>query len=172
MIDAYEDARAAGRWLRSHARDLGIDPRAIVAGGWSAGAVTATNLAYMPGQSEARRPAPRIAAALPIAGWFVDPANPDIPIPGPFARPDPGEPPAIVFHGTADQILPVGSPRDLCPLAHEVHIVCEYVGWAGDGHAVLDSRRREVVRRSVDFLAAHVLRPRGYLDPAPSPGTS
>lgn len=161
MIDAHEDAAAAVEWLRGHTDDYGIDPDTIVAGGWSAGAVTATNLAYLPGQvGEPTRP---IAAALPIAGWFVDPDDPNLPIPGPFARPDAGEPPAIVFHGTADQLLPVGSPRALCPLAHEASIACDYVGYDGDGHAILDGRRRDIVRRSTDFLAEHVLEPHGHL---------
>ena len=76
--------------------------------------------------------------------------------PGPFARPDAGEPPAIVFHGTADELLPVGSPRDLCPLAGESGIACEYIGYEGDGHDILDGRRRDIVRRSTDFLAEHL----------------
>ena len=37
-LDAIDDARAAIRWVRSHADDLGIDPKRIAAYGWSAGA--------------------------------------------------------------------------------------------------------------------------------------
>ncbi len=43
---AQEDAQAAVRWLRAHASDYGIDPNRIAVGGFSAGAVTAVNLAY------------------------------------------------------------------------------------------------------------------------------
>jgi acetyl esterase/lipase len=43
---AQQDAEAAVRWVRAHAADYGIDPNHIAAGGFSAGAVTAVNLAY------------------------------------------------------------------------------------------------------------------------------
>ena len=161
MVDAYEDATAGVAWLRAHARRLRIDPSAISAGGWSAGAVTASNLAYYPGQ---RGPAGSpVAAAVPIAGWFVRPDQP-LPIAGPFAVPDRGEPPSIVFHGSDDQLLPWGSPRDLCPLAGEAGVACEYVGFDGAGHDIHVTYRRDVVRRTFDFLAEHVLVPRGHLD--------
>jgi acetyl esterase/lipase len=163
MVDAYEDSAAGVDWLRAHAREYGIDRHAIVAGGWSAGAVIATNLAYFPGQVGAARS--RIAAALPIAGWFARPDDLALSaLPGPLALPDRGEPPAVVFHGTADHILPVGSPRDLCPLAEEAHIACQYVGYEGDGHLIVNNRQRDIVRRSIDFLAEQVLGPRGYID--------
>jgi acetyl esterase/lipase len=43
---AQQDAQGAVRWLRAHAADYGIDPNRIAVGGFSAGAVTAVNLAY------------------------------------------------------------------------------------------------------------------------------
>jgi acetyl esterase/lipase len=36
-FDALDDARAAIRWVRAHARELGIDPQRIAAGGGSSG---------------------------------------------------------------------------------------------------------------------------------------
>jgi acetyl esterase/lipase len=162
MVDAYEDAKAAVDWVRAHADAYGIDADAIAAGGFSAGAVTTTNLAYMPGQ---RGPAGSgIAAALPMEGWFVRPDDPALPVPGPFAVPDPGEPPAIVFHGTADQILPFGSPTETCPMAAEAGIVCEYVGYEGSGHGDVSRRVREVLHRGTRFLVDEVLTPQGYFD--------
>jgi acetyl esterase/lipase len=162
MVDAYEDASAAVDWVRAHADEYGVDPDAIAAGGFSAGAVTTTNLAYMPGQ---RGPATSgIAAALPMEGWFVRPDDPALPVPGPFAVPDPGEPPAIVFHGTADRLLPFGSPTETCPMAAEAGIVCEYVAYEGGGHGTVSPRRREVLYRATRFLVDEMLAPRGYFD--------
>jgi acetyl esterase/lipase len=169
MLDAYDDATAAVEWLQDHAGDYGIDADAIAAGGWSAGAVNASNLAYLPGQSGPSTS--RIAAALPIGGWFVDPDDPALPPPArAFARPDRGEPPAIVFHGTEDELLPVGSPRDLCPLAARVDIVCEHIGYEGDAHDTVDRRQRDIVRRGADFVTEQVLEPRGYFDVAVDAG--
>ena len=162
MIDAYEDATAAVEWVRDHAAEYGIDPDAIMAGGFSAGAVTTTNLAYMPGQLGPDRSG--IAAAIPLEGWFVRPDEPGLPQLGPLAVPDPGEPPAIVLHGTADRLLPWGSPADTCPMATEAGIVCEYVGYEGLTHGAVSARVREVMHRATRFVVDEVLVARGYFD--------
>jgi acetyl esterase/lipase len=162
MVDAYEDATAAVDWVGAHAGEYGIDPDVIAAGGFSAGAVTTTNLAYMPGQLGPATSG--IAAALPLEGWFVRPDDPALPVPGPFAVPDPGEPPAIVFHGTADRLLPFGSATETCPMAAEAGIACEYVGYEGGTHGSVSRRVREVLHRGTRFLVDEVLAPRGYFD--------
>lgn len=157
-LDAYDDATAAIEWLRQHADEYGIDPGAIIAGGFSAGAVTALNLAYLPGQ---RGPAtPLVAAAIPNSGLSYTP-------------PERGEPPTIAFHGTSDDILPYDNLATLCPQAALVDVPCELVPYVGGGHGV--GTVAEQLWRSSAFVAEHVLEPRGYLDvsaeaPAPDDG--
>jgi predicted esterase len=46
ILAAQHDALAAVRWIRQHASQYGIDPNKIAIGGFSAGAVTASNAAY------------------------------------------------------------------------------------------------------------------------------
>jgi predicted esterase len=46
ILAAQHDALAAIRWIRQRASQYGIDPNKIAVGGFSAGAVTASNLAY------------------------------------------------------------------------------------------------------------------------------
>jgi dienelactone hydrolase len=46
ILAAQYDAQAAVRWIRQHAATYHIDPNRIAVGGFSAGAVTAANLAY------------------------------------------------------------------------------------------------------------------------------
>jgi predicted esterase len=46
IIAAQRDIQGAVRWLRRHAADYDIDPEKIAVAGFSAGAVTAINLAY------------------------------------------------------------------------------------------------------------------------------
>lgn len=48
IVDAKHDAQAAVRWPRANAATYGIDPTRIAAGGSSAGAITALNVAYGP----------------------------------------------------------------------------------------------------------------------------
>lgn len=90
-LDAYDDAVAAVDWLRAHAADRRLDPDTIVAGGFSAGAVTAANLAYLPGR--------RGPATSPVAGAVVNAGLV-------YTVPERGDPPVIAFHGTDDSITP------------------------------------------------------------------
>ena len=135
--DAYEDATAAIEWLNAHADEYGIDPDKIAAGGYSAGAVTGLNLAYLPGQ---RGPSSSVIdAAVSIAGLT-------------FGAPDPGEPPAIAFHGTNDTTLPISGAETACLRALAVGIHCEVVPYEGSGHEIESTKRRDIVRRTADFL--------------------
>ena len=45
ILAAQHDTQAVVRWVRAHAGELGVDPDRIVIGGFSAGAVTAVNVA-------------------------------------------------------------------------------------------------------------------------------
>ena len=156
MFDAYDDARAGVAWLQAHADDYGIDPGAIAAAGWSAGAVTSLNLAYLPGQ--VTPPGSPIAAALPIAGVHVGTV-------------DPGEPPSIVFYATDDTTLPAGTNNSdtVCPQAEQVGTACELVTYDGADHGIVN-RSADILRRGTDFLVDEVLRPGGYFDVAADAG--
>jgi acetyl esterase/lipase len=150
MLDAYDDALAGVAWLQSHAEDYGIDPDAIAASGWSAGAVTSLNLAYLPGQvGPATSP---VAAAMPVAGVHV-------------GRVDPGEPPSIIYYATHDTTLPPGTNNTtaVCPQAEQVGVACELVTYDGANHSII-GRSADIMRRSTDFLVEQVLEPRGYFD--------
>ena len=147
-FDAYEDALVAVQWLRDHADEYRIDPDAIAASGYSAGGALAFAFAYGPGEYGPEVPV--VAAALPMAGASV-------------VTPQPGAPPVLAQHGTADTLLPIDNARDICAQARAIGEICEFVEYAGEGHII--SQRRELFRRSVDFLAEHMLTPRGYLDP-------
>ncbi len=46
ILAAQHDAQGAVRWVRQHAAQLGVDPDKVAVGGFSAGAVTAVNMAY------------------------------------------------------------------------------------------------------------------------------
>jgi Ca2+-binding RTX toxin-like protein len=151
-LDAYDDALAAVEWLQAHATDYGIDPDAIIAAGVSAGAVTAVNLAYLPGQ---RGPATSpIAAAVPEAGLL-------------YTAPERGDPPILAFHGTDDGVTPYDNIRRLCGHAEPVAVACELVTYAGGDHG---APQPDIIQRSTIFLADHVLEPQGYFDIEAAPG--
>jgi predicted esterase len=151
-LDAYDDAVAAVAWLRLHAAEYGIDPDVIVASGFSAGAVTATNLAVLPGE---RGPATSpVAAAIPESGLL-------------YTAPEAGDPPIQAFHGTDDTVTPFESVARICDLAAEVGVGCDLVSYAGGDHG---TSRGDIVQRSTTFMVDQVLAPRGYFDVAADPG--
>jgi acetyl esterase/lipase len=146
-VDAYDDAVAAAQWLEGHAADYRIDPDAIIAGGYSAGAVNALNLLFMPGfRGPATSP---VAGAVAISGVSLAP-------------PTAGDPPAIMHHGTADDTVPYDSARATCDQTLAVGNVCEFVTYEGGDHFIVSSERDDIQASSAHLVFERVLWPLGY----------
>jgi dipeptidyl aminopeptidase/acylaminoacyl peptidase len=97
-FNAQHDAQAAVRWLRANADAHRIDPTRIAMGGESAGAITATLTGLRPddpGDSGNPGFPSSIGAFVSISGGFVG---------GAFASA--GDAPGLLFHGTADAVVP------------------------------------------------------------------
>lgn len=152
--DARADAVAAVDWIQANAAELGIDPRAILVGGYSAGGVLAWNLAY-PDAPRGHGP-PEVAASAPIAGI-------------PFVGPEPGDPPVIGFHAVDDTVVPYGVARDRCAEALVISVVCEWVEYPDGGHEIVSSQFRDIVDRAHLFFDQQVLYGLGYHDDLPKP---
>lgn len=145
--DAYDDAVAAVAWLKANAATYRIDPDAVVAAGWSAGAINAMNLLYVPGT---RGPATSpVAAGIAIAGVSM-------------VAPSAGRPPSIMHHGDADTIVPYASGQSVCNQANAVGDHCELVTYPGGTHYIATSDMVAIASRSAVFVFEQVLLPRGY----------
>jgi acetyl esterase/lipase len=97
-IEAQHDAQAAIRWLRSLAGFLRIDPTRIGIGGESAGAITATLVGLNsgdPGSSGNPGFPSTVGGFASISGGLPT---------GALATA--GDAPGVLFHGTADPIVP------------------------------------------------------------------
>jgi acetyl esterase/lipase len=145
MIDAQHDAQAAVRWLRRHADQYGIDPDRISIGGTSAGAITAIFVANNPEDpGTSGNPGERsdVAAAVSISGF------------GRYYSP--GDPPVVMFHGTADPVLPYPLAVSTCDEIRRQGNVCELHTYEGAGHILYVDHREEIQDTIAEFLHRHL----------------
>ncbi len=143
MQMAQHDAQAAVRWLRAHAAELRIDPTRIAAAGTSAGAVTAIHVAWNPddpGASGTPGESSAVRAAVSLSGAKI------------LGRADPGEPPVLAFHGTADAVVPFAWAQRTVTEAQAAGIVAYLTAWDGDGHVPYLARRADILAQTSNFL--------------------
>lgn len=145
------DAKSAMRWVRAHAAKLNIDPRRIAAGGGSAGGHLAAFTGMVQGLDD---PADDLSVSpLPAAMALFNPVFDNGPkgygyeLTGgrykefsPFHNIRKGMPPAIVFVGTQDKLLPVGTVKAFCEQARAVGTKCEYRVYEGQPHGFFNHR--------------------------------
>lgn len=146
---AVEDALAAYAWLRGRAAVLGIDKRRIVVSGGSAGG----HLAALIG---ALAPAGEKPAAMvlfnPVVDLTLRPIVTSVRMSDERARaispavlPKKGLPPAIIFHGTADQTVPIESVRAYCTAIIDAGGSCDLQAYADAPHGFFNRRPAEAV---------------------------
>jgi acetyl esterase/lipase len=155
-IDALADACAAFRWVRTHARELSIDPGRIAGWGASAGGQLAAATATV-GCPAGAAPAPSAAAdALILVSAGVDTANSEqfkkltgLDTAGaeaysPLAHIRKGVPPTLVIAGKEDAVAKVEGHRLFCQKARQVGGDCTVEEYGGLGHLLtrkLDDQR-------------------------------
>jgi dipeptidyl aminopeptidase/acylaminoacyl peptidase len=130
MFDAQHDAQAAVRWVRANATKLRVDPERIAIAGHSAGGLTANMVAFNdhdPGASGNPGYSSRVAAAVASAGGSLH---------GKTVRIDPLEPPLLVSHGVADDVVPYPAAIPSCAMTIAMGNVCEQVLDPDQDHGV------------------------------------
>lgn len=176
ISDARDDGRAALTFIQDHADEYGIDARAVSAMGWSAGAITALNLAHHLGEDDPTSGVP--AAAISMAGLLLADVQPD-------------DPPSLMFAGNHDSLLPFTAQASGCASIRAGGATCDFVGYAAqqplpaddacvavglactyvlgrdEDHGIPYSERVDIVARTSEFLAEHVLGPLGMLHRPP-----
>lgn len=157
--EAVADGRASLRWVQEHAGELGIDSRHIVVGGSSAGGHLALWTAIThnpPGSSSDEAPLIK-PCALVLVSPVSDTAGPLGYAPRQFGESarafspvdqlDPAMPPLLVFHGDADQTVPVGQSINLRDKLLGTGNICELVIGHDGGHSFI-SESPEWTQRS------------------------
>lgn len=113
---ARDDATAAVAWLRANAEQFRLDPDRIAVAGYSAGGITAIEVAT--------HDAP-VVGAVAIAGAGME-----------LDQVDAGDPPLLLLHGTADEIVGFNLAAATCEAATAVGAPCELRPFDGVNHSI------------------------------------
>ncbi|HYZ92510.1 MAG TPA: alpha/beta hydrolase [Actinomycetota bacterium] len=144
--DAQHDAQAAVRWVRRHAARFRVDPERLAIAGHSAGGITSQLVVYNdhdPGTSGTPGESSRVAAAVSMAGGSL---------PALMTRVDPGEPPLLIVHGLADDVVPFVAGPPSCALALLLLNICELVVHPTQDHGTFGyaNAREFLYRQMID----------------------
>ena len=164
--DCLADAEAALVWVRSHARELGIDPNKIALGGGSAGgslaAAAVTSKISAPAAGDNRLPAALVLfnPVLDLKGERAIRLGGRASQVSPIDHVRPGIPPTFIFHGTHDRAVPISQVETYCQLMRKSGNRCEVIPFSGVGHGFFNREpfRGETMRemdrslRSVGLL--------------------
>lgn len=151
-----EDVETAIRWVKAHAQEHRVDPRRIAISGESAGGHLVALAVVRATEST------RLAAVVPIYGVFdmTAMATPGTALRTPFARlfgretadeaamallreasplakVQPGLPPFLLVHGTADATVPIAQSERLLEKLRAAKVACELITIPGGAHGML-----------------------------------
>ena len=142
IVDATEDAQAAVRFFRENAATYRIDPNRIAISGTSAGAITALNVGYravVPGSAGATVSS-EVRAAVSFSGARL------------LGNCDTGDAPALLFHGTADQLVPYQWATNTETCARDAGLGFHMVTWLDEGHVPYAAHRTQIIDTTTTFL--------------------
>jgi len=191
VADCTADAESAIRWVRTHAKELGVDPDRIVASGGSAGghlaAATGTlkdftgdkddPISFRPNAMVLFNPAIDLTRDEPVSGEKAKKregimarlgAKPtDL---SPMDHVKPGVPPTIIFHGKADTLIPFSTIEEFGKVMKAAGNRCEVVGFDGQKHGFFNPGKGNGNKCFVETLrlADRFLASLGYLKGEPT----
>lgn len=140
ITHAREDAQAAVAFFRSQATTYGIDRGRIAIAGTSAGAITAANVAFSSTDSSTTA----VRAAVSLSGAHL------------LTVPNAGDAPLLLFHGTADSLVPYAWAQNTVKAATDAGVRAVLTSWQGDGHVPYTKHRAEILDQTRNFLYAHL----------------
>lgn len=160
LVDSTRDARSALRWVKAHAAEQGVDPARVIAGGGSAGGHLAAAAPVVrldnAGEDLAIDPAPAALLLFNPAANLVALGEGDTSAAARFGvtmdelkSVDPithvraGYPPCIVFHGTADRLVPFASIEAFVAKVKASGGRCDLVPFEGRDHGFFNLNRGE-----------------------------
>lgn len=151
--ECVKDGKSAIRWVRSHAKELGIDPDKLAAGGGSAGGHVAAATALTDGFNEdgedtsvSCRPN-ALVLFNPVfdngpTGYEYDRVQEYWQEISPLHNIDKAAPPTIVFLGTRDKLIPVSTAQQYKQRMEEAGARCDLKLYEGAPHGFFNQSKR------------------------------
>lgn len=146
------DAKSAMRWVRGRAETLGIDPDRIASGGGSAGGHLAAFVGMVEGQDDPQDDLKISAKSNAMVlfnpvfdngpkGWGHARVGERYKDFSPFHNVSADDPPAIVFLGSADKLIPVKTAYDFQKAMKAAGVKCEVKIFEGMPHGFFNYGR-------------------------------
>lgn len=183
---AIHDVKAALRWMRANAAQLGIDPERIAVQGNSAGAHLALLAAGTPSRPELEGDGGNpgvstqvgaVVGIYPPTVFHFDGTRPSGAVPAgallgdrgtaelawqasPQAHVSAAFPPTFLIHGSADRVVPPSSSQRMFELLNAAHVPVDFHMFAGlpHGFANQPEHQRMLAREIVGFLSRNLQR--------------
>ncbi|GAB5402253.1 MAG: hypothetical protein Aurels2KO_04840 [Aureliella sp.] len=177
-LECVKDAKSAVRWIREHAPELGIDPNRIVASGGSAGGHIAACTSVIVGHEEDGENLE--ISSKPNAMILFNPVldtSLETGLAGNRFGPELHEAlspchnvhdkiaPMIIFHGTADETVPLEQVERFTSQMKDANNQCVLIPFADKGHGFFNAtsfRARNdgkdyatTMKHSIEFLKQH-----------------
>ena len=169
-FECVADGKSAIRYVRAHAKDLGVDPARIAAGGGSAGGHVATCTAAIEGFDEDTED--KTISSKPNAlvlfnpvidttehGYGANKLKGQTKTLSPVHHVVEGLPPTIIFHGTADTTVPFENVERFCEKMHDAGNRCVLLPFEGKKHGFFNYTREkdhksynETIQHAEQFL--------------------
>lgn len=162
-----QDAKSAVRWVRSHASELGIDPKRVGAGGGSAGGHLAAFVGLVDGLDDTQDDqsvSPKANALLlfnPVfdngpGGWGTQRVGGRFKEFSPVHNVSADDPPTVVFLGSQDKLIPVKTVENFKAAMEKAGVRCETHIYEGQPHGFFnkDPYQTATLIESDKFLAS------------------
>jgi acetyl esterase/lipase len=143
------DCRNAVRWLRAHAKELGVNPDKIAVAGGSAGGYLALMVGLSddktgPGGDPAAKVSAKVSAVIDMYGVVNFSKHGKGDVPGvsaeaqqaylPELQCDPQDPAVLILHGTADTTVDIAQSDDMAKALRTAKTSYEYIVVDGAPH--------------------------------------